>query len=85
MPHANIWIRKENEVAWSNLKDKSAWVNAHLSRNNQIKQQNLNERTQAKIDDIKEKLYPSTPIVVCRMHHLPVEEGRRTCMTKGCK
>ena len=31
MPHANIWIRKENEKLWNGkIEDKSAWVNRKL-------------------------------------------------------
>lgn len=31
MPHANIWIRKENQEEWDKLVDKSDWVNWHLT------------------------------------------------------
>lgn len=32
MPHANIYIRKENEERWNAITDKSAWVNAYLEK-----------------------------------------------------
>lgn len=32
MGHANIYIRKTNEAKWEAIGDKSAWVNDHLSR-----------------------------------------------------
>lgn len=31
MPHANIWIRKENQDKWERITDKSDWVNSRLS------------------------------------------------------
>lgn len=30
MPHANIWIRRQNQGRWDAIDDKSAWVNAML-------------------------------------------------------
>lgn len=30
--NSTIYIRKENEARWNGIKDKSAWVNAYLSK-----------------------------------------------------
>lgn len=30
MPHANVWIRKENEAKWNAMASKSEWLNAIL-------------------------------------------------------
>lgn len=34
MPHANIWIRKENWDSWLNIEDKSEFINSVLSEEN---------------------------------------------------
>lgn len=39
MPHANIWIRKENWETWQTLPDKSDFVNSLLGENNSIASQ----------------------------------------------
>lgn len=51
----------------------------------EIEQETLNAAINTKIEGVKEKMYSSKPIVVCKSHGIPVQEGRKTCMMKGCK
>lgn len=85
MPHANIWVRKENEEKWLSVKDKSAWVNSILE---EVDKPGLEEPVK---NVSKPKSYankrPETSRVeirTCKSGHQTLREDRK-CMTKGCK
>ena len=80
----NVYIRKENEQAWNELKDKSGSVNAMLTRDP--------PRTATSTTTIM----PDVPVVkdsvakakknfeFCKNGH-PIPEGKSKCMGKVCK
>jgi hypothetical protein len=94
MPHANIWIRKENEDKWEAIPEKSEWINALLANSGSTSRYGA-PRTIAgeTFREVLSETLPKQPVLkprvsntagYCKEGH-PIPPGRDRCMGKGCK
>lgn len=92
MPKATIWIKVENQEAWSKLDQKSAFVNALLAQYDKDTsvQAELKEAPVLPVSLNDAFRYNSVPTLkprsnkFCKEGH-PIPEGRDRCLGKGCK
>jgi hypothetical protein len=99
MPHANVWIRKEDWEKWQALDSKSEFI--HFALNPEKYQykttyQKAAEDFNAEVVDNARKIKNNTQNPVgeakptrnsagfCANGH-PIPDGRSKCMGKGCK
>ena len=78
MPHANIWIRKENEEAWESIQEKSEWLNDILSGLGSEAPKPKNFVSQAKVDK-------STKTSLRDYGLCEHGAGPRLCLQKKCR
>jgi hypothetical protein len=87
MPHANIWIRKDDWELWEKVENKSEFISRAL---NPPTPKSITEPIKPRPQN--NFFTESKPIVkqaksnfsFCKNGH-PIPEGRDSCMGKGCK
>jgi hypothetical protein len=81
MPNATIYIRKENEDAWSELENKSLWINQQLFKSHTDAPLHIDYTAREPTTETTPKL---DNFGFCKNGH-PIPEGRIKCLGKGCK